>query len=154
MSDGVTSTDVADIRDCREMTRRWAGDLGVQDEDLDAVVERVEEALHGILSDTRGRWLLEGEGESELRLTGLVDRRVETVILDRIRIDGDGTHWIVDYKTSTHEGGDVEGFLQQEADRYRPQLARYAAIYSAMTGVTPKTALYFPLLRAFTEIDV
>ena len=35
---------------------------------------------------------------------------VESGVMDRVRID-DGRHWIVDYKTSTHEGGNLAGFL-------------------------------------------
>ena len=72
--------------------------------------------------------------------------------MDRVRIDDAGVHWIVDYKTSIHLGGDLPGFLQQESDRYRPQLARYAAIYEALTGEKARTALYFPLLQEFREV--
>ena len=71
-----------------------------------------------------------------------------------VRIDDDGTHWIVDYKTSTHEGGSLEGFLAAEADRYREQLARYAALYRAYSAADVRCALYFPLLRAFIEVEL
>ena len=113
---------------------------------------RVEAALQGVLSDEKGRWVVRGEGYSELPLTGTLDGGIESIVIDRVRIDEDGTHWIVDYKTSTHEGGDLEGFLQQESDRYRSQLMKYARIYSAMSGETVRTALYFPLLQAFCEV--
>ena len=74
------------------------------------------------------------------------------MILDRVRIDDDGTHWIVDYKTSTHEGGNLEGFLAAEADRYRPQLEKYAALYNEFAGTKARRALYFPLLQTFLEV--
>lgn len=74
-------------------------------------------------------------------------------MLDRVRIDDDGTHWIIDYKTSTHEGGNLQGFLDAEIARYTPQLHKYAAIYSAWAGVQPRCALYFPLLRKFVEVQ-
>jgi len=32
--------------------------------------------------------------------------------------------WIVDYKTGTHEGGDLEEFLDREQERCRAQLER------------------------------
>ena len=75
------------------------------------------------------------------------------MILDRVRIDDDGAHWIIDYKTSTHEGGNLPGFLAAEIERYTPQLRKYATIYAAWAGVQPRCALYFPLLREFVEIQ-
>lgn len=134
--------------------RRWARDLGVAEKDIDTVWERVRSAVEGALSDPRGRWLLNGPGHSELAVTGVHNGRAESVVIDRIRIDDDGVHWIVDYKTSTHEGGDMSGFLHQESDRYRPQLRRYAELYAALSGADVRTALYFPLLKEFCEVSV
>ena len=70
-----------------------------------------------------------------------------------MRVDDTGAHWIVDYKTSTHEGGNLKGFLDAEVTRYRPQLQKYAAVYGAWAGVEPRCALYFPLLGEFVEIQ-
>ena len=33
---------------------------------------------------------------------------MQSIVIDRVRIDDEGTHWVVDYKTGTHEGGDLE----------------------------------------------
>ena len=71
-----------------------------------------------------------------------------------MRVDEADTHWIVDYKTSTHEGGDLERFLSEETRRYRPQLEKYAELYSKYAGVEPRCALYFPLLQEFVEISL
>ena len=79
---------------------------------------------------------------------------MESVVLDRVRIDDDGTHWIVDYKTSSHEGGDLEKFLTAESDRYRLQLTRYAELYGSFAGVDARCALYFPLLQEFVEVEL
>lgn len=135
------------------ISMHWARQLGVAEDDLDAVCRRVTTALDGVFDDAQGRWLLDGEGYSELPLTGLWNGQVTSIVIDRIRIDDLGVHWIVDYKTSTHEGGDLEGFLKHETERYRPQLNKYADIYSATTDATVKTALYFPLLQQFCEVD-
>ncbi len=134
------------------LNTRWARQLGVADGDLDEVNKRVAHAIKGTLNDDKGRWLLEGDGFSELPLTGLWNGRVTSIVIDRVRIDDAGVHWIVDYKTSTHEGGDLSTFLQHESVRYRAQLEKYAAIYCAMSGSPVKTALYFPLLQEFREI--
>ena len=111
-----------------------------------------EAALHGVRRDKKGRWILEGDGHAEFALTGLVDGNIESVVLDRIRIDEHGIHWIVDYKTSTHEGGNLQGFLNAEVERYKPQLDKYAAIYGAFAKTRPRCALYFPLLQEFVEV--
>jgi ATP-dependent exoDNAse (exonuclease V) beta subunit len=136
------------------VTRRWAVELGVEAADIDSVCALTREALRGILTDEKGRWVLYGRGECELPVTGVFDGQVESVVMDRIRIDDAGNHWIIDYKTSTHAGGDLPGFLEQEEERYRAQLRRYSNIYSQLTGTTARTALYFPLLQAFREVDV
>ena len=113
---------------------------GKQDMDIKARIGEVLAAIDGILTDAKGRWLLSGEGEAELQLSGLHLGKVDSVILDRVKVDADGTHWIVDYKTGSHEGGDLALFLQAETERYRSQLARYASIYSAYSGAVTRSA--------------
>lgn len=136
------------------LTRLWARALGVGEPDLDAVCGRVRRALSGMLSDQRGLWILDGPGHAELPLTGVSDGRALSVVIDRVRIDG-ATHWIIDYKTSTHEGGDLRGFLQQESERYAPQLACYAELYRDYAQQSQvRTALYFPLMQQFEEVAV
>jgi len=98
--------------------------------------------------------LIDGDGHAELSLSGVVNGQLESVILDRVRIDDDGIHWIVDYKTSSHEGGDLQGFLSAETDRYRPQLAKYVEIYRNYTNADVRCALYFPLLQEFVEVNL
>ncbi|MDH3906229.1 MAG: UvrD-helicase domain-containing protein [Gammaproteobacteria bacterium] len=138
----------------RKATDRWLGELGVAPgATMERIRARVDEALRSVRNDPRGRWLLSGGGHAELALSGVVNGVVESGIMDRIRID-DATHWIVDYKTSSHEGGNLEGFLAAEVERYRDQLARYAALYGAYAGVDVRCALYFPLLQQFVEVDV
>jgi ATP-dependent exoDNAse (exonuclease V) beta subunit len=152
-----TGSGVAGLADERlaATTERWLRELGVAPgETMARIRNRVGEALQQVRDDTRGRWLLSGDGHAELALSGVVGGAVESGVLDRVRIDDDGTHWIVDYKTSTHEGGNLEGFLAAEADRYRDQLARYATLYRAYRAVDVRCALYFPLLQAFIEVDV
>jgi ATP-dependent exoDNAse (exonuclease V) beta subunit len=136
----------------KALSALWARQIGVSAGDLDTVQERVTLAIQGTLDDDKGRWLLAGEGFSELPLTGLWNGRVTSIVIDRVRIDDDGTHWIVDYKTSTHEGGDLSTFLQHESVRYRSQLNKYAEIYSAMSGAPVRKALYFPMLQEFCEV--
>ena len=136
----------------RPVSERWLRELGVGSESVSAIVDRVEEALRKLLEDERGQWLIHGNGHAEFALSGVVQGRIESVVLDRVRIDDDGTHWIVDYKTSTHEGGRLEAFLQAESDRYRPQLKKYSEMYKNYSGADARCALYFPLLQEFVEV--
>lgn len=136
------------------VSRRWAIALGVAEADLERVCSLVEQAVARTLNDEKGRWILYGDGATELAVTGIYGGRLESIVIDRVRIDEDGTHWIIDYKTSTHEGGDLAAFLGREAERYRPQLAKYAALYGNLSGRQTRTALYFPLLQQFCEVTV
>ena len=140
----------------------WLAELGVVAEERAVAAERIVAALAATLQDLRGRWLLDRNhrvAHSEWRLSGLYEGRVVNIIVDRLLVDADGTRWIIDYKTSRHEGGDLQGFLDQEVVRYRPQLQRYAALVSAQqlsaqSAGAVRCALYFPLLGEFREVSL
>jgi ATP-dependent helicase/nuclease subunit A len=145
---------VAGQFELRKITWRWLQESGISEDAARPILDRVESAVNAMLDDDKGHWILDGEGHAELALTGVVNNELVSVILDRVRIAEDDTHWIIDYKTSSHEGGDLAGFLQVEADRYQAQLARYASIYRKWSGANVKCALYFPLLQSFVEVPV
>ena len=153
-TDGTVQLEADTLPKLRPINERWSERLGVPAKEVAEICDRVDTALRGILSDPKGRWTLYGEGQAELAVTGLWNGKVESVIIDRVRIDEDGVHWIIDYKTSTHEGGDVEGFLDQESERYRAQLAKYASLYANLAHAPVRVALYFPLLQKFREVSV
>jgi ATP-dependent helicase/nuclease subunit A len=102
---------------------------GVSGAELGAATERVLEALRNAITDQKGRWVLglHGEAYSEYRIR-TQDR---SYVIDRLILDANGIRWVVDYKTSRHEGADVEGFLDQEQQRYAAQLDAYAAARAA-----------------------
>jgi hypothetical protein len=122
----------------------------VPPDDAGAAAARVTAALSGALADPRGRWVLgaHGEARSELRMTLRAGGTLEHLRLDRTFVDA-GTRWIIDFKTSTHEGGDVDAFLVSEVARYAPQLERYAHAIAAIDARPVHVGLYFPLLRRF-----
>ncbi len=154
VADGLVDLDKDSLSNLLPVNENWCERLGVPPEEINDICDRVEEALQGILTDPKGRWSLFGEGNAELPLTGLWNGKVESVVIDRVRIDEEGVHWIVDYKTSTHEGGDLERFLDQESERYRPQLKKYAALYKAFSNSEVRVALYFPMLQEFREVSL
>lgn len=137
--------------------RGWLAELGVTGKEQTRAQEMIIEALTRTLEDERGRWLLAGDhpcAESEWRLTGLHEGRIVNVVFDRMLIDRRGDRWIIDYKTSRHEGGALQQFIDQEADRYAGQLRRYAALAAGLGPQAVRAALYFPLLGVFRELAI
>lgn len=134
----------------REQLRRH----GVPDGDLERAAAEVIEALTRTVGDERGRWILargHREAASELALTGMSGGRLTSVVIDRSFIDEEGTRWVIDFKTSRHEGGRLEEFIGQELERYRGQLEVYAALARGMGPEPVRAALYFPLLGVLRE---
>lgn len=128
---------------------------GLPEERHSDALARVHAALITTLNDERGRWILAAdhrEGRSEYALSRFREGRLENVVLDRSFIDGDGTRWIIDYKTGMHGGSDVETFLDREQERYRAQLERYAGFMHALDATRPiRLGLYFPMLAGWRE---
>jgi ATP-dependent exoDNAse (exonuclease V) beta subunit len=129
--------------------------LGVPRSERLRALEAILTALRQTLADDRGRWILSGghrDAYSEWELSGVSGGRLCNVKIDRSFVDESGTRWVIDYKTSAHEGGDLEGFLAQEIERYRPQLEAYLELARAVGPQPVRAALYFPLLGAFREL--
>ena len=126
--------------------------LGVPAREREQSATKVEQAIAATLADPRGRWILAPHdgARSEFALTGEIGGRVVSVVVDRTFIE-DGVRWIIDYKTSAHTGGDIEAFLDNERERYREQLERYARLMAEMDPRPIRLALYFPLLSAWRE---
>ena len=130
---------------------------GVAAQSLPLAVERVELALARVAADARARWMLiepQRDAHSEFALTGLYEGRVTQVIIDRSFIDAAGQRWVIDFKTSDHQGGGLDEFLRSEAQRYRAQLVRYAALATQLGPEPVRAALYFPLLSQWLEVPL
>ena len=125
----------------------FASDLrrrGVAPDDLDSAVALVAAALKNVLADERGRWLLGPQpmARNEYRLRN----RERSFRIDRYFEDAAGKKWVVDYKTSAHEGAGLEAFLDAQRERYAAQLDAYSdALGGAGRG------LYFPLQKGWRE---
>ncbi|MGC4111372.1 MAG: UvrD-helicase domain-containing protein [Nocardioides sp.] len=131
--------------------------LGVEPDAARAGAERAVDALRATFADPRGRWLFDAshrEANSELALTGVRGGHIVNAVIDRTFVDATGTRWIVDFKTSPHEGGNREGFLDEQARRYASQLKRYAHLARGLGPEPVRAGLYFPLLSAWREVDL
>ena len=152
---GLENFDVAKIEQLRPAFKRMLRKLGTDQDQLAEAVDRVTEALVNTVTDERGRWILSSEHEhaaTEYPITISVGSRYEHLVLDRTFVTDDGDRWIIDYKTSSHEGGDLEAFLQSETSRYLSQLQRYGAAMAQQDDSPIRLALYFPLLKIFHEV--
>ncbi len=160
--DGVVNWSAARIVALQPAIRHVLVAQGVGEHDLAVAATRVSQALINCIGDTRGRWVLDAhaEGHSEWRLTGITNGQRIHVVIDRSFVDAEGSRWIIDYKTSVHEGADTAAFLDNECERYRGQLERYAALLQGvgkpqgdLLRSVPhiRLGLYFPLLGGWRE---
>ncbi|MBS0336532.1 MAG: UvrD-helicase domain-containing protein [Proteobacteria bacterium] len=145
--DGLRGWDALRVESLGAQFANELAACGVAPREIGAARDKVAAALAGAVRDERGRWLLgpRDQAASELRLRTSRDGRLRTLVIDRTFVE-DGRRWIVDYKTSGHEGAGLEAFLERERERYAPQLARYA---EALGGA--RLGLYFPMLRGWRE---
>ena len=127
----------------RQLERR-----GIQRASGRAAGDLVASALQNSLADQKGAWLLgpHPEARSEHRLRMRAKDGFRTFVIDRLFRDASGERWIVDFKTSQHEGAGLEGFLDEQRKRYEPQLNAYAGAFDSA-----RRGLYFPLLRGWRE---
>ncbi|MBN4078363.1 PD-(D/E)XK nuclease family protein, partial [Nitrospina gracilis] len=129
---------------------------GLPFEQSEKVLQQTLLGIRNTLNDPKGQWILANheEGRAEYPLTQFSENRFFRKIIDRTFIENN-IRWIIDYKTSRHEGKgmDLEEFLNNEVVRYKPQLDSYATLLKEY-GETHliKKALYFPMLKAWREI--
>jgi ATP-dependent exoDNAse (exonuclease V) beta subunit len=131
-------------RFARELSRR-----GLPSAEAAKFAELAAAALANAVNGERGRWLLGPHpyARNEYRLRACVEGQRRTYVIDRLFRERSGIEWIVDYKTSRHEGGNAEAFLDRERDRYAPQLMAYAALREKS-----RQGLFFPLLGGWREL--
>ena len=130
-------------------------DAGVDEAHLPEALARTERAITAFARSELARRLLDpaaAEAASELAITAQLDGVVHSLRIDRSFVDPEGVRWIVDWKTSVHEGGDREAFLDNELARYAPQLRRYAGAMARLDARPQKVGLYFPLMDAWREL--
>ena len=127
----------------RQLQRR-----GIQRAHTTAGAELVASALRNSLADKRGSWLLgrHPEARSEYRLRMRSKDGFRTYVIDRLFREVSGQRWIVDFKTSQHQGAGLEAFLEEQLRRYEPQLLAYATAFDQA-----RLGLYFPLLLEWRE---
>jgi ATP-dependent exoDNAse (exonuclease V) beta subunit len=154
--DGLAAWTPERVRALAPAFRSALSSLGVPTAELDNAAGRAADAVLGTLRDERGRWILRNDRAAtacEYPICGVIDSRVVSVRVDRTFVDSDGTRWIIDYKTSFHEGSGIDAFLDNELARYRGQMTAYTRLFAVMEDRPVRTALYFPLLGSWRELE-
>ena len=125
--------------------------------ELDELLQKLQQHLHGHLQSEQGRWLFSNHHQQDQCELALLDYRSgyrKSFVVDRTFVDTDGTRWIIDYKTATPAAGQaLADFLAAEAQRYRNQLDNYRQLL-AVQAPTPscRIALYFTALGLLHEL--
>jgi hypothetical protein len=126
-------------------------------------------ALHNVLRDPDGLWLLANHAASasELALTTWPEQssaesaaRPASIRVDRCFRAGPEPHapgedflWIIDFKTSAHAPTGLDAFLTAQRATYGPQLEAYAHVLAPVRERSleqVRLALYFPLIPRLT----
>ncbi len=152
--DGAANWNVKRVEARRPAIETALRSLGVSSSEIAEAASTVVRALTATLEDERGRWILDGshsEAYSEYAVDGIVDGAVVAARVDRTFVDANGVRWIIDFKTGAHEGSNIEAFLDNERERYREQMSRYAALFAQLDARPVRMGLYFPLLRGWRE---
>lgn len=151
--EGLSAWSEEHVRNLRPTLQATLANEGVAPDDMPDAVARAERALLSAVTSERGRWILRerSDAQNEFPLTGFVGDELSSFVIDRTFVS-DGIRWIIDYKTGLREGGDREAFLENEVERYREKMERYAEIFRRMDASLPiKLGLYYPLMTGWRE---
>ncbi len=151
--EGLSAWDASRIAALAPRVRVELEAEGVDAALLAEAIVAVGTAVERLLADDRGRWLLDArhaEATSEWMLAGWDGDAVAHVAIDRTFV-ADDVRWIVDFKTSVHEGADIDAFLDREKERYRGQLERYARFVRVLDSRPIRLGLYYPMHGGWRE---
>ena len=146
-------TPITKIKNYKSINNKLIKSYLIEKEQIPDVLKRIDSTLSNVIQDKNNHWIFLGDGYSEIPLTGLYQGRIESIIIDRVNIDENGDHWLIDYKTGSHDGSNIDGFIENEIMRYKPQLEKYEYMYKAYSKQTPKLALYYPNLKQLIELQ-
>ncbi len=149
IADDVNLWDASKLEEKRTIIAHQLLREGVSlSEQANATSEVIKHLQLTLDSDTGSRVLKKyDDSTSELALERIEGSTVKFYIIDRTFIDEEGTRWIVDYKTSHHEGSELDDFLKMQHEIYRQQLENYAQLMHAIERRPVKLMLYFTLYQ-------
>ena len=152
--DGIENWTVERLESEKHNFKKLFHQYGVPLDEREKALNYIFDALTNMLNDKCGQWILSKEHNdqhNEYRVSGIVNDRLIRRVIDRTFIDKDRVRWIIDYKTSPHEGTDLDNFLYEQKEKYKPQLEEYAALMEGFGEKNVKLGLYFPLSKGWRE---
>lgn len=159
--DGIEHWHSEEVEARKPIYQQWLQQKGLSSDLLEQGVQRVMRSLNNAVQNPMVCWALEFNhqaSKTEYPLTSF-DSETQTVlnhIVDRTYLDEHGIRWIIDYKTSAFEGDkqQIRAFIEQKITEYRPQLARYGALFDQLDGGarSQKWVLYFSDLDRWVEV--
>jgi ATP-dependent helicase/nuclease subunit A len=116
---------------------RWLAGRGWGAADASAGAQKAARILATTLASVDGQWVLRSREDAgaELAIARVAEggtgagTTVETRVVDRSFVE-DGVRWIIDYKTADLGPEADAARLAAHAERYRPQLETYAALFA------------------------
>jgi ATP-dependent exoDNAse (exonuclease V) beta subunit len=154
--DGLTRWSEARLKNLEKLLRSQLFSQGVPGRRHQVCISKILDCLNNCMKCPKAVWLLSDHPEArcEFAVNGLVDGDLVYAVVDRTFVDH-GTRWVVDYKTSQPEAGEeTEVFLGREVERYAAQLTTYHGLMQKYDpGHRVKTALYFPMIGAWQELE-
>ncbi len=127
---------------------RWLENQGHTPAEATAGAAEAVAALSATLGSESGRWVLADHpgAAAEQAWSSVVAGATVNHVIDRVFI-ADGCRWIVDYKTVRAPLAE----LPQRAAGFRPQLERYAGLFTGDT-MPVRLAIYFPIQACLLEL--
>ncbi len=128
---------------------------GLPPSQLESLAGKVLLALRTVLTDPAGRWILSPHPGARTEASTTIvssDGHPKTIRLDRLFHAGSGPSsvgedhlWVIDYKTATPGGRDLNTFLAEEREKYKPQMDAYATALGS-TSRPLRLALYYVMI--------
>ena len=145
---GLDNWTTARIGALKPAWRRWLRAQGHGEAEAESGAAEAVTALSRTLDAATGRWLLAAhpEAAAEQAWSSRDGNTTVNHVIDRTFV-AEGTRWIIDYKTVRLPDSE----LAARAEEYRPQLERYAGLFSG-DPLPLRMAIFFPLQGILVEL--
>ncbi|HEX5674146.1 MAG TPA: PD-(D/E)XK nuclease family protein, partial [Azonexus sp.] len=145
---GLENWSTARIGALQPAWRRWLRAQGHGEAEAESGAAEAAAAVSRTLDTATGRWLLAAHAEAAAEQAWSSRDGNATVnhVIDRTFV-AEGTRWIIDYKTVRLPDSE----LAARAEEYRPQLERYAGLFSG-DRLPLRMAIFFPLQGILVEL--
>lgn len=127
--------------------------LGISSDDLEYTKKQIELVLNNILTDPRAQWILKKHQDhrNEFAISAVHNNQLEQYKIDRTFID-QNKRWIIDYKTTTFGGENIEKFITQEKAKHQQQLINYQQLLRQLYSEKISCGLYYPTIPLWIEL--